>query len=209
MATHSSILTWKIPWTAKPDWLQSMESQRVGYNQSTEQTYNKDQRTCNLIMTMRTIFPETQGFHFCLLDTWEFCLFVLLKTLPRGTWVHIRVKNGYPTKSRNTCTPSLVYFILTPVSVLILVLRGTFFFFFGVLRNWSIGLVETNPADVYSAPHHWAHLTSSRPGRDILQSLGCHAGATGFAALPTPMPAHLTCWTTIPRVSGSTVNKEP
>ena len=132
MATHSSILTWKIPWTAKPDWLQSMESQRAGYNQSTEQTYNKDQRTCNLIMTMRTIFPETQGFHFCFLDTWEFCLFVLSKTLPRGTWVHIRVKNGYPAKFRNTCTPSLVYFILTPVSVLILVLRGTLFFFFSV-----------------------------------------------------------------------------
>ena len=24
MATHSSILAWEIPWTEKPDWLQSM-----------------------------------------------------------------------------------------------------------------------------------------------------------------------------------------
>ena len=29
MATDSSILTWRIPWTGKPGGLQSMESQRV------------------------------------------------------------------------------------------------------------------------------------------------------------------------------------
>ena len=29
MATHSSILAWKIPWTEEPDGLQSMGSQRV------------------------------------------------------------------------------------------------------------------------------------------------------------------------------------
>ena len=32
MATHSSILTWKIPWTEEPDGLQYMRSQRVGHN---------------------------------------------------------------------------------------------------------------------------------------------------------------------------------
>jgi len=30
MATHSSILTWRIPWTEEPGWLQSMGSQKVG-----------------------------------------------------------------------------------------------------------------------------------------------------------------------------------
>ena len=30
MATHSSILDWKIPWTEEPGGLQSMELQRVG-----------------------------------------------------------------------------------------------------------------------------------------------------------------------------------
>ena len=30
MATHSSTLTWKIPWTEEPGGLQSMGSQRVG-----------------------------------------------------------------------------------------------------------------------------------------------------------------------------------
>ena len=32
MATHSSILAWKIPWTEKPSRLQSMWLQRVGHN---------------------------------------------------------------------------------------------------------------------------------------------------------------------------------
>ena len=32
MATHSSILAWRIPWTEKPGGLQSMESQRAGHD---------------------------------------------------------------------------------------------------------------------------------------------------------------------------------
>ena len=31
MATHSSILTWRIPWTEEPGGVQSMGSQRVGH----------------------------------------------------------------------------------------------------------------------------------------------------------------------------------
>ena len=31
VATHSSILAWKIPWTGEPGRLQSMGSQRVGH----------------------------------------------------------------------------------------------------------------------------------------------------------------------------------
>jgi len=34
MATHSSILAWRIPWTEGPDGLQSMGSHRVGHNRS-------------------------------------------------------------------------------------------------------------------------------------------------------------------------------
>ena len=30
VATHSSILAWRIPWPEEPDGLQSVESQRVG-----------------------------------------------------------------------------------------------------------------------------------------------------------------------------------
>ena len=31
MATHSSILAWRIPWTEEPDGLQSLGSQRAGH----------------------------------------------------------------------------------------------------------------------------------------------------------------------------------
>ena len=40
MTTHSSILTWKIPWTEKPGWLQSMGSQRVGHHWAHTHDYN-------------------------------------------------------------------------------------------------------------------------------------------------------------------------
>ena len=32
MATHSSTIDWKIPWTEEPGGLQSMGLQRVGHN---------------------------------------------------------------------------------------------------------------------------------------------------------------------------------
>ena len=38
IATHSSILAWKIPWTEEPGGLQSVELQRVGHDLATEHT---------------------------------------------------------------------------------------------------------------------------------------------------------------------------
>ena len=38
MATHSSVLDWRIPWTEEPGGLQSVGSQRVGHDWAT----NKD-----------------------------------------------------------------------------------------------------------------------------------------------------------------------
>ena len=37
MATHSSILTWEIPWTEEPAGLPSMGLQRVGHDLVTKQ----------------------------------------------------------------------------------------------------------------------------------------------------------------------------
>ena len=34
LATHSSVLAWRIPWTEEPGGLQSMGSQRVGHDES-------------------------------------------------------------------------------------------------------------------------------------------------------------------------------
>ena len=39
MATHSSILAWRIPRTEKPSMLQSIGLQRVGHDLVTEHTY--------------------------------------------------------------------------------------------------------------------------------------------------------------------------
>ena len=45
MATHSSILAWRTPWTEDPGRLQSMGSQRVRHEQLTEQTWATDWAT--------------------------------------------------------------------------------------------------------------------------------------------------------------------
>ena len=49
MATHSSILAWKIPWTEEPGRLQSMGSQRVRHDFVTEHAL--------------TLFNMNRGFH--------------------------------------------------------------------------------------------------------------------------------------------------
>ena len=41
IATHFSILAWKIPWTEEPDALQSMRSKRVGYDLAIKQAVKK------------------------------------------------------------------------------------------------------------------------------------------------------------------------
>ena len=38
MATHFSILAWKLPWTKEPGWLQIMGMQRVGHDGATERS---------------------------------------------------------------------------------------------------------------------------------------------------------------------------
>ena len=40
MATHSSILSWRIPWTEEPGGLQSVGSKRVGSNFANEHEHN-------------------------------------------------------------------------------------------------------------------------------------------------------------------------
>ena len=40
MATHSSFLAWKIPWTEEPGGLQVVRSQRVGHDLATKHAIN-------------------------------------------------------------------------------------------------------------------------------------------------------------------------
>ena len=53
VATHSSILAWRIPWTEEPGRLQSTESQRVGHDWS------------NFARTCRHSYGEPQGSSGC------------------------------------------------------------------------------------------------------------------------------------------------
>ena len=42
MATHSSIIAWKIPWTEEPGSLHSVGSQRVGHDLAAEQEHERE-----------------------------------------------------------------------------------------------------------------------------------------------------------------------
>ena len=53
MATHSSILAWKIPWIEEPGRLQSMVSQRVGLDLATPWT-----AACQALLSMEFSKPE-------------------------------------------------------------------------------------------------------------------------------------------------------
>ena len=55
MATHSSTLAWKIPWTEEPVRLQSMGSQRVGYDWATSMLKDRCLRKQNF-MKFRNFF---------------------------------------------------------------------------------------------------------------------------------------------------------
>ena len=59
MATHVSILAWRIPRTEEPDELQSMGLQRVGQDQATNTfTFTKAQ---SLYLSLQISYPYTFG----------------------------------------------------------------------------------------------------------------------------------------------------
>ena len=61
MATHSSILAWKISWTEEPGGLQSMGSQRVGHDWATSLTHSQ----INCYENVCTDFCMNIKLHFC------------------------------------------------------------------------------------------------------------------------------------------------
>ena len=58
MATHHSILAWRIPWTEKPGKLQSMRSQRVGSKWKTEQQQQQQQYIYMSILIFQFVPPS-------------------------------------------------------------------------------------------------------------------------------------------------------
>ena len=70
MATHSSILGWKIPWIVDPGRLQSTELQKVGHNLVNQQQYILNIKPLTVI-PFADIFPYSVG---CLSFFWLFPL---------------------------------------------------------------------------------------------------------------------------------------
>ena len=62
MATHSSILVWRNPWTEEPGGLQSMGSQRVRYNWATKQTHSEGWLYFNIFLS-RSFHKHTKTTH--------------------------------------------------------------------------------------------------------------------------------------------------
>ena len=58
MATHSSILAWRIPWTEDPGGLQSMRLQRVGYNLMTKQQNRQNETFLRELVDKKILFQS-------------------------------------------------------------------------------------------------------------------------------------------------------
>ena len=67
MATHSSILAWKIPWMEEPDRLQSMGSQRVGHDWETSLSFtNYKGKNIPSVKVITEVWANFYFFHTCL-----------------------------------------------------------------------------------------------------------------------------------------------
>ena len=119
MATHSSVLAWRIQWTEEPGRLQSIGSQRVGHNWSDlAHTHHGSSKQCQLYsslmgqllypnslpcsscMLTKPVFKRTNHFtsHFCTLQG-----FGSARGLMNEEWLHL-----------NTFNHSFTQAILTP-----------------------------------------------------------------------------------------------
>ena len=65
MATHSSTLAWKIPWTGEPGRLQSMGSQRVGHDRAASLTpvYATSLQSCPTLCDLTNCSPPGSSVH--------------------------------------------------------------------------------------------------------------------------------------------------
>jgi len=55
MATHSSVLFWRIPWTEEPGGLQSMGSQRVGHDRAHAHTHTHTHARARTILCLQNV----------------------------------------------------------------------------------------------------------------------------------------------------------
>ena len=121
MATHSSILAWRIPWMEEPGGLQSMGSQRVGHDWATSLHFSTSLQIfmCCIFITIQFLIIKFI-FYFC---PW-LILFRSLFFFISLIWIF---------SVYFTCTDLIVLWsenVLSLVLILTNFLRLFFFFFF-------------------------------------------------------------------------------
>ena len=101
MATHPSILAWKIPWTEKPDRLQSMGSQRI-------QTWLIDQAYTSLtIFNIQLKMVEMVNLAIWFFATINFFKWEGLHLNPQVIW-SLKTRIGcYPLPSSTSTLPDM------------------------------------------------------------------------------------------------------
>jgi len=62
MATHSSILAWRIPWTEESGGLQSIGSQRIGHDRATEHTLTLSSPSLSVIRVVSSSYLRLSIF---------------------------------------------------------------------------------------------------------------------------------------------------
>ena len=60
MATHSSVLAWRIPWTKEPCRLQSRGSQRVGHSEHTHRGHCPECEASSQLSATPSFFHEKE-----------------------------------------------------------------------------------------------------------------------------------------------------
>ena len=70
MATHSSILTWRIPWTEKPGGLQSTGLQRVRNDWLTELNWTEAFGTSQVVLVVKNPSVNAGRYNRCRFDPW-------------------------------------------------------------------------------------------------------------------------------------------
>ena len=71
MATHSSTLTWRIPWSEEPGGLQSMGSQGVGYDWATNTLKQCNHLSLNIYHRLAIQFLKSYHWSGISLQMWE------------------------------------------------------------------------------------------------------------------------------------------
>ena len=124
MATHSSVLAWRIPWMEEPGGLQSMGSQRVGHDRATSLSLSQIVRKW-LGNILGRLMEDKDYFHFS-----EVCLCILISV--------------HPCVSRNKSSFSCLYIGIGEAEFMPPSLGGSGIDRWGTSREFSLYLLILN-----------------------------------------------------------------